>query len=341
MPVRRPVDKSSHVYLVDASGYIFRAFHALPPLNRSDGLPVNAISGFCNMLWKLLEDLKAGEQPTHFACIFDAAKENFRNKIYDDYKAHRPPAPEELVPQFPYFRKAAIAFGTPALELEGFEADDLIATYARQAEAKGARVSIVSADQALVQLVTAVVRVYHPVKDSRIGAPEVEEKFGVGAEKVIDVQALCGDTADNVPGVPGIGVKTAAQLILEYGDLETLLKRAGEIKQPKRRETLQTNAGDARISKVLVTLRDDVPSLPSLDDLGVADPDGPTLLGFLQEMEFKTLTKRVQQTLGGEAAPIGSSAGGKALANAVAAEKAGGGAPKPVASSGNGGGIQA
>jgi DNA polymerase-1 len=331
MPVRRPVDKSSHVYLVDASGYIFRAFHALPMLNRSDGLPVNAVSGFCNMLWKLLEDLKAGEQPTHFACIFDAAKTNFRNKIYDDYKAHRPPAPEELVPQFPYFRKAAIAFGTPALELEGFEADDLIATYARQAEAKGARVSIVSADKDLMQLVTPLVSMYDTVKDRKIGAPEVEEKFGVGPEKVIDVQALCGDTADNVPGVPGIGVKTAAQLILEYGDLETLLKRAGEIKQPKRRETLQTNAELARISKVLVTLRTDVPGLTSLDEMGVSDPDGSTLLTFLQEMEFKTLTKRVQQTLGGEAAPApSSSAGGAALANAVAAEKKAG-AAKPAA----------
>jgi DNA polymerase I len=337
MPVKRLIDKSSHLYLVDASGYIFRAFHALPMLNRSDGLPVNAISGFSSMLWKLLEDLKASDRPTHFACIFDAAKETFRNKIYTEYKAHRPPAPEELVPQFPYFRRAAQAFGTPALEVEGFEADDIIATYARAAEAKGARVSIVSSDKDLMQLVTDQVCLYDTVKDRKICAPEVFEKFGVTPDRVIDVQALCGDSADNVPGVPGIGVKTAAQLITEYGDLETLLKRAGEIKQPKRRETLQQNAEDARMSKVLVTLRDDVPNLPALDELGVTDPDGPTLLAFLQEMEFKTLTKRVQQTLGGEAAPIGSSAGGKALANAVAAEKAGGAAPKPAASNGNGG----
>ena len=210
MAVTRPIDASSHVYLVDASGYIFRAFHALLMLNRSDGLPVNAISGFCNMLWKLLEDLKAGERPTHFACIFDAAKTNFRNDIYPEYKAHRPPAPEELVPQFPYFRQAAIAFGTPALELEGYEADDIIATYARQAEAKGARVSIVSSDKDLMQLVTDKVWLYDTVKDKRIAAPEVFEKFGVTPDKVIDVQALCGDSVDNVPGVPGIGVKTAA-----------------------------------------------------------------------------------------------------------------------------------
>ncbi|MEZ6031154.1 MAG: 5'-3' exonuclease H3TH domain-containing protein, partial [Hyphomonadaceae bacterium] len=327
MPVNRPIDASSHVYLVDASGYIFRAFHALPMLNRSDGLPVNAISGFCNMLWKLLEDLKAGDRPTHFACIFDAAKENFRNTIYPEYKAHRPPAPEELVPQFPFFRKAAIAFGTPALELEGYEADDIIATYARQAEAKGARVSIVSSDKDLMQLVTDQVCLFDTVKDKKICAPEVFEKFGVTPDKVIDVQALCGDSVDNVPGVPGIGVKTAAQLINEYGDLETLLSRTGEIKQPKRRETLQTNAELARVSKVLVTLKTDVPGVAPLEELGVADPEAPTLLAFLQEMEFKTLARRAAQTLGAEAPAASSSAGGAALANALAAEKNGSGRP--------------
>jgi DNA polymerase-1 len=334
MPIRRPVDKTSHLYLVDASGFIFRAFHALPPLTRkSDGLPVGAISGFCNMLWKLLEDLKAGEQPTHFACIFDAAKDTFRNELYSDYKAQRPPPPDDLIPQFPLVREAAIAFGTPALELPGFEADDIIATYARQAEARGARVSIVSADKDLMQLVTDKVCMLDTVKDRRICAPEVFEKFGVAPDKVIDVQALCGDSIDNVPGVPGIGVKTAAQLITEYGDLETLLARAGEIKQPKRRETLLNNADAARISKVLVTLRADAPVPTPIDDLGVSDPDTGPLLAFLDKMEFRTLTKRVIETLGGTPpAPASSSAGGAALANAVAAQKASG-APAPQSQS--------
>ncbi|HEY7799590.1 MAG TPA: DNA polymerase I [Hyphomonadaceae bacterium] len=330
MPIRRPVDETSHLYLVDASGFIFRAFHALPPLTRkSDGLPVGAISGFCNMLWKLLEDLKAGEQPTHFACVFDAAKDTFRNELYSDYKAQRPPPPDDLIPQFPLVREAAIAFGTPALELPGFEADDIIATYARQAEARGARVSIVSADKDLMQLVTDKVCMLDTVKDRRICAPEVFEKFGVAPDKVIDVQALCGDSIDNVPGVPGIGVKTAAQLITEYGDLETLLARAGEIKQPKRRETLLNNADAARISKVLVTLRADAPVPTPIDDLGVCDPDTDPLLAFLDKMEFRTLSKRVIETLGGTPpAPASSSAGGAALANAVAAQKASG-APAP------------
>jgi DNA polymerase-1 len=324
MPTKRRLDASSHLYLVDASGFIFRAYHALPPLTRkSDGLPVGALSGFCNMLWKLLEDLKASEQPTHFACIFDAAKETFRNEIYPAYKAQRPPPPEDLIPQFPLVRRATIAFGQPALEQPGFEADDLIATYARQAEKKGARVSIVSSDKDLMQLVTENVCMLDTVKDRKICAPEVFEKFGVSPDKVIDVQALCGDSVDNVPGVPGIGVKTAAQLISEYGDLETLLKRAGEIKQPKRRETLQTNADLARISKRLVTLRADAPVPMPIDELGVADPDSGPLLAFLEEMEFRTLTRRVTETLGGAptVAPS-SSAGGAALANALAAEKA-------------------
>jgi DNA polymerase I len=335
MPVKRPIDKNSHVYLVDASGFIFRAFHALPPLTRkTDGLPVGAVSGFCNMLWKLLEDLKAGEQPTHFACIFDAAKETFRNEIYGEYKANRPPPPEDLIPQFPLVREAAIAFGQPALELNGFEADDLIATYSRQAEAKGARVSIVSADKDLMQLVTDQICLMDTVKDRKICAPEVFEKFGVFPDKVIDVQALCGDSVDNVPGVPGIGVKTAAQLITEYGDLETLLARAGEIKQPKRRETLLTNADAARISKVLVTLRTDAPVPVALEDIGVCDPDPGPLLAFLEKMEFRTLTKRVTETLGGTPSAPSSSAGGPALANALAAAKSGGAAPAPKANGG-------
>ncbi len=326
MPVHRPVDASSHVYLIDASGFIFRAYHALPQLTRkSDGLPVGAISGFCNMLWKVLEDLKAGEQPTHFACIFDAGAITFRNDLYDQYKAHRPDPPEDLIPQFPLVRRAAIAFGQPALEMKGFEADDLIATYSRQAAAKGARVSIVSADKDLMQLVDDRISMLDTVKDRKISAPEVFEKFGVSPDKVIDVQALCGDSVDNVPGVPGIGVKTAALLINEFGDLETLLARAGEIKQPKRRESLIEHADKARISKVLVTLKDDVPVETALEELGVADPDPATLLAFLTEMEFKTLTTRVAQTLGAPTpAPRSSSAGGPALANALAAGKPGG-----------------
>ena len=262
---------------------------------------MGAISGFCNMLWKVLEDLKAGDQPTHFACIFDAGAITFRNELYDQYKAHRPDPPEDLIPQFPLVRRAAIAFGQPALEMKGFEADDLIATYSRQAAAKGARVSIVSADKDLMQLVNDQICMLDTVKDRKICAPEVFEKFGVTPDKVIDVQALCGDSVDNVPGVPGIGIKTAALLIQEYGDLETLLARAGEIKQPKRRESLIEHADKARLSKVLVTLKDDVPIEVPLEELGVSDPDPAPLLAFLQEMEFRTLTTRVAQTLGAEA----------------------------------------
>ncbi len=332
MPVQRPVDATSHVYLIDASGFIFRAYHALPQLTRkSDGLPVGAISGFCNMLWKVLEDLKAGDQPTHFACIFDAGAHTFRNDLYDQYKAQRPDPPEDLIPQFPLVRRAAIAFGQPALEMKGFEADDLIATYSRQAAAKGARVSIVSADKDLMQLVDDRICMLDTVKDRKICAPEVFEKFGVTPDKVIDVQALCGDSVDNVPGVPGIGIKTAALLIQEYGDLETLLARAGEIKQPKRRESLIEHAEMARLSKVLVTLKDDVPLEVPLEELGVSDPDPTALLAFLTEMEFRTLTTRVAQTLGAEApagARASSSAGGDALAKAVAAN---GGAKSPTA----------
>ncbi|MEP7210432.1 MAG: DNA polymerase I, partial [Alphaproteobacteria bacterium] len=321
MPVTRPVDANSHVYLVDASGFIFRAFHALPPLTRkSDGMPMGAISGFCNMLWKVLEDLKAGDQPTHFACIFDAGAITFRNELYDQYKAQRPEPPEDLIPQFPLVRKAAIAFGQPAIEMAGFEADDLIATYSRQAAAKGARVSIVSADKDLMQLVNDQICLLDTVKDRKICAPEVFEKFGVTPHKVIDVQALCGDSVDNVPGVPGIGIKTAALLIQEYGDLETLLARASEIKQPKRRESLIEHAEMARLSKVLVTLKDDVPLTVPLEDIGVSDPDPGPLLAFLEEMELRTLTRRVSETLGGTATP-------SPTANGDAAPKA-----KPAAS---------
>ncbi len=227
-PVSRPVKKGDHVFLVDGSGYIFRAYHALPPLNRkSDGLQVNAVLGFCNMLWKLLRDMKPEDRPTHLAVIFDKSEKTFRNELYKDYKAHRPDAPADLIPQFPLIREAVRAFDIPCLEMLGFEADDLIATYARQACEVRANVTIVSSDKDLMQLVNDCVIMYDTMKDKKIGIAEVIEKFGVPPEKVIEVQALIGDSSDNVPGVPGIGVKTAAQLIGEFGDLETLLEARG------------------------------------------------------------------------------------------------------------------
>jgi DNA polymerase-1 len=286
--------KGDHVFLVDGSSYIFRAYHALPPLNRkSDGLQVNAVLGFCNMLWKLLRDMPPDNRPTHLAIIFDKSEVTFRNKLYPDYKAHRPPAPDDLIPQFALIRDAVRAFDLPCLEQIGFEADDLIATYAREAGERGATTTIVSSDKDLMQLVTDRVTMFDTMKDRRIGIPEVIEKFGVPPEKVVEVQALAGDSTDNVPGVPGIGIKTAAQLIVEYGDLEALLKRAGEIKQPKRREALIENAEKARISRQLVLLDDKVKLDVPLDDLAVHEPDARKLIAFLKAMEFSTLTRRV------------------------------------------------
>src|SRR5215471_10704602 len=223
-PVNAPaLKKDDHLFLVDGSSYIFRAYHALPPLNRkSDGLQVNAVLGFCNMLWKLLRDMPADDRPTHLAIVFDKSEVTFRNKIYPDYKAHRPPAPDDLIPQFALIREAVRAFDLPCLEQAGFEADDLIATYVREACERGASATIVSSDKDLMQLVTDCVTMYDTMKDRRIGIPEVFEKFGVAPDKVVEVQALAGDSTDNVPGVPGIGIKTAAQLITEYGDLEGL-----------------------------------------------------------------------------------------------------------------------
>jgi DNA polymerase I len=288
--------KGDHVFLVDGSSYIFRAYHALPPLNRkSDGLQVNAVLGFCNMLWKLLRDMPPDNHPTHLAIIFDKSEVTFRNKLYPDYKAHRPPAPDDLIPQFAFIREAVRAFDLPCLEQGGFEADDLIATYAREAGERGATTTIVSSDKDLMQLVTDRVTMFDTMKDRRIGIAEVIEKFGVPPEKVVEVQALAGDSTDNVPGVPGIGVKTAAQLIVEYGDLETLLKRAGEIKQPKRREALLENAEKARISRQLVLLDDKVALDVPLDELAVHEPDARKLIAFLKAMEFSTLTRRVAE----------------------------------------------
>ncbi|MFT0879662.1 DNA polymerase I [Rhodopseudomonas sp. G2_2311] len=292
----KPPGKGDHVFLVDGSSYIFRAYHALPPLNRkSDGLQVNAVLGFCNMLWKLLRDMPPENRPTHLAIIFDKSEVTFRNALYPEYKAHRPPAPEDLIPQFGLIREAVRAFDLPCLEQSGFEADDLIATYVREACEAGATATIVSSDKDLMQLVTDCVVMYDTMKDRRIGVPEVIEKFGVPPNKVVEVQALAGDSVDNVPGVPGIGIKTAAQLINEYGDLDTLLARAAEIKQPKRREALIENAEKARISRKLVLLDDHVKLDVPLAELAVHEPDARKLVAFLKAMEFTTLTRRVAE----------------------------------------------
>jgi DNA polymerase-1 len=303
-----PMKKGDHLFLVDGSGFIFRAFHAIPALNRkSDGLPVNAVSGFCNMLWKLLKDARntdVGVTPTHFAVIFDYSSKTFRNELYDLYKANRSAPPEDLVPQFGLIRHATRAFNLPCIETEGFEADDIIATYARQAEAVGADVTIISSDKDLMQLVTANVHMYDAMKDKQISIPDVVEKWGVAPEKMIDLQAMTGDSTDNIPGIPGIGPKTAAQLLNEYGDLDTLLARAGEIKQQKRRENIIANAELARLSRQLVALRTDVPLEMPLDALVLEPQDGPKLIAFLKAMEFTTLTRRVAETTGADAAVI-------------------------------------
>ncbi|MBC6440244.1 MAG: DNA polymerase I [Rhodospirillales bacterium] len=283
-----------HVYLIDGSGFIFRAFHALPPMTRSDGTPVNAVMGFCNMIMKLID----GTDADHIACVFDYSSRTFRNEIYDRYKAQRPDPPEDLVPQFPLIREAALAFNLPVVEKEGFEADDIIATYTRMAREAGAEVTIVSSDKDLMQLVGENVMMLDGLKNREIREGEVLEKFGVAPDKVIEVQALAGDSVDNVPGVPGIGVKTAAQLITEYGDLETLLERAEEIKQPKRREKLIEHADDARISKVLVTLDRNVPLDAGLEALTRREPEPDSLLAFLRAQEFRTVTARVEAWLG-------------------------------------------
>jgi DNA polymerase I len=292
----KPLKKGDHLFLVDGSSYIFRAYHALPPINRkSDGLQLNAVFGFCNMLWKLLRDMKPEEQPTHLAVVFDLSEQTFRTEMYPDYKAHRPDPPDDLRPQFPLIRDAVLAFDLPCLEQSGFEADDLIATYVRQACEAGATSTIVSSDKDLMQLVNERVIMFDTMKDKKIGRAEVIEKFGVPPDKVIEVQSLIGDSTDNVPGVPGIGVKTAAQLIVEYGDLETLLARAGEIKQDKRRQTLIDNADKARLSKKLVTLDDKVALDVPIGDLAVHEPDYKRLIAFLKAMEFNSLTRRVAE----------------------------------------------
>ncbi|MFY2824350.1 DNA polymerase I [Ruegeria sp. MALMAid1280] len=297
--------KGCHLHLIDGSAFIFRAYHALPPLTRkSDGLPIGAVSGFCNMLQKYVEGNAGPDAPTHVAVIFDKGSHTFRNDLYDLYKANREAMPEDLRPQMPLTREATRAFNIACKELEGYEADDIIATLAVQAREAGGRVTIVSSDKDLMQLVGGGVEMLDAMKNKRIDRDGVFEKFGVGPERVVDVQALAGDSVDNVPGAPGIGVKTAALLINEYGDLETLLDRAEEIKQPKRRQTLIEKRDQIELSKKLVQLDEQTPLDFTLDDLEVKDPDAETLLGFLAEMEFRTLTKRIADKLGAEAPVI-------------------------------------
>ena len=291
--------KPDHVFLVDGSGFIFRAYHALPPLNRRDGTPTNAVFGFCNMLMKLIEDTDA----EYVAVIFDAGRKTFRNDLYPEYKAHRPPPPEDLVPQFALIRDAVRAFNVACVELPGFEADDLIASYAKVAAANGSDVTILSSDKDLMQLVGGSVTMQDPIKGTRIGPKEVEERFGVPPDKVIDVQSLAGDSVDNVPGVPGIGVKTAAELIKTYGDLDNLLKHAAEIKQPKRRESLINFADQARLSRDLVRLKNDVPLPELIETFAKRAPETESVAAFLREMEFTKLLARIQGRFGDSHGP--------------------------------------
>lgn len=297
--------KGHHLHLVDGSAFIFRAYHALPPLTRkSDGLPIGAVAGFCNMLHRMIEANTGPDAPTHAAVIFDKGSHTFRNDLYDQYKANRDAMPEDLRPQMPLTRDATRAFNLACIEMEGFEADDIIATYARQAREAGGRCTIISSDKDMMQLVGGGVEMFDAMKNTRIDREGVEAKFGVGPERVVDVQALAGDSVDNVPGAPGIGIKTAALLINEYGDLDALLERASEIKQPKRRQTLIDNEAQIRLSRQLVLLDDQVQIPESLDELEVREPDPDVLLGFLAEMEFRTLTKRIADRAGMEAPAI-------------------------------------
>lgn len=288
--------KGHHLHLIDGSAFIFRAYHALPPLTRkSDGLPIGAVAGFCNMLWKYIQDAGGVDAPTHAAVIFDHSSTTFRNQIYPAYKANRPELPEDLRPQFPLTREATRAFNVACIETEGYEADDIIATLSCEARKAGGRVTIISSDKDLMQLIGGGVEMLDPIKGKVIGPEEVHEKFGVGPERVVDVQALAGDSVDNVPGAPGIGIKTAALLINEYGDLESLLERAAEIKQPKRRQVLIDNAEQIRVSKRLVTLDCETPLDFAMDTLDVREPDAEALMDFLARMEFRTLTNRVAE----------------------------------------------
>ena len=326
-PATTPADGENkpirHLYLIDGSGYLFRAYHALPPMNRPDGTPINAVFGFCRML---VADLLDNPEIDHIAMILDAGSVTFRNKIYDKYKANRPEPPEDLIPQFPLIREAARAFNVTVCELEGYEADDLIATYARLALEAGGTCTIVSSDKDLMQLVRPGVELMDPIKKIKLGPEAVLEKFGVTPDKVVDVQALAGDSTDNVPGAPGIGIKTAAQLINEYGSLEALLERTKEIKQPKRRESLENNAELIRISKQLVSLRDDVPAPADPDSFDKRRPDPNVLLPWLEQQGFRTLLQRFTNELGEASAPV-------APASAPAPVKKAEATPAPAASS--------
>ena len=296
------IKKTDHFYLIDGSGYIFRAYYALPPLTRkSDGMPTGAVNGFCNMLFKLLEDSKSNEnkeKPTHFAVIFDSARKNFRNEIYSEYKGNRADAPEDLIPQFEYIRKSVQAFNLPSIELINYEADDLIATYSEQAIKAGAKVTIVSSDKDFMQLYKKNIRIYDPMKNKYISEEDIDKKFGVTPDKVVDVQALAGDSSDNVPGVPGIGIKTAAELINQFGNFENVLKKADQIKQNKRRESLIENKDKATISKKLVTLKKDVPVKNEITEFDLKNIDKDKLYTFLREMEFNRLLSSVTSTYG-------------------------------------------
>ena len=310
--------KGHHLHLIDGSAFIFRAYHALPPLTRkSDGLPIGAVAGFCNMIYKMVEDNKGPDAPTHVAVIFDKGSHTFRNDLYPEYKANREAMPEDLRPQMPLTRDATRAFNIACIEQEGFEADDIIATYSCMAREAGGRVTIISSDKDLMQLVGNGVEMFDAMKNKRIGVEEVEEKFGVGPDRVIDIQSLAGDSVDNVPGAPGIGVKTAALLIQEYGDLDTLLARAEEIKQPKRRETLINHADQIRISRDLVTLDCAMTLENPIEDFEVREPEADALLGFLTEMEFRTLTNRVAEKFGVEAPVIETKSPASTEATAV------------------------
>ena len=315
--------KGSHLHLIDGSAFIFRAYHALPPLTRkSDGLPVGAVAGFCNMLYRYIEANTGSDAPTHAAVIFDYSGKTFRNDLYPAYKANRPPAPEELVPQFPLTREATRAFNVSCIEIEGFEADDIIGTLSCQAREAGGRVTIISSDKDLMQLVGGGVEMLDPMKNKRIDREGVEEKFGVGPERVVDVQALAGDSVDNVPGAPGIGIKTAALLINEYGDLETLLARAEEIKQPKRRQALIDNVDQIRVSRDLVKLDCDMELDFSLDSLEVQEPKLDDLVAFLVQMEFRTIVKRVTERFGVDAPAIPDAPNSSTSSEAPATPKA-------------------
>ena len=296
------VSEKKHIYLIDGSGFIFRAYYALPPLMRkSDGLPVGAVSGFCNMLYKFVEEarnLEKIDRPTHLVVVFDSARKNFRNDIYKDYKANRENTPEDLIPQFDLIRKAVEAFNIPSIEMLNYEADDLIATFKEQASKKKIKVTIVSSDKDLMQLVDENTFMFDSMKDKFIDKEQVKEKFGVYPDKVIDIQSLAGDSSDNVPGVPGIGIKTAAELINEYGNLDNLLKNASNIKQPKRRQTLLDNKENALISKKLVTLKKDVPIEYSIDDFLLKPIDSKKILTFLKDMEFSRLYKKLENDYG-------------------------------------------